>query len=144
MLSIATKLNLDFIQLHGRESAKVIQQLKAQNFKVINSVHISKTSDYEDLKTSKADLLMIDNRTTALRGGTGKQFDWTLRPKSKIKNLVLSGGLNEKNLSEGIRLFAPLLVDINSGVETKPGIKSKQKLISFFKTANRLRYVKNK
>ncbi len=144
MLGIATKLNLNFIQLHGHESVKVIHQLKSYKFKVINVVNIIKKSDYEALKSSKADLLMIDNQTTVLKGGTGQQFDWSLRPKFKIKNLALSGGLNEKNLSEGIRIFQPLLVDINSGVESRPGIKSKKKLISFFEKANRLRYGQNK
>jgi len=89
---------------------------------------------------SKADLRLLDHRTDHQRGGTGETFDWSIRPKGKLDNLVLAGGIDVDNVAEGIRLFDPLVVDVNSGVESRPGIKSPSKLKAFFAECDRIRY----
>ena len=55
---------------------------------------------------------------------------------------MLSGGLNVENIEEGIKIFKPLIVDINSGIETKPGVKSDKLMNEMFDIINRLRYEK--
>ena len=56
--------------------------------------------------------------------GGGRTFDWAaggiageLRELFREKKLVLAGGLTAENVTEGIRLFAPDIVDVSSGVE---------------------------
>lgn len=71
--------------------------------------------------------------------GGGKTFDWAdgrlagqLRALFGEKKLVLAGGLNVKNVSEGIRLFAPDIVDVSSGVERDYGSgKDEEKIYQF-------------
>jgi phosphoribosylanthranilate isomerase len=41
---------------------------------------------------------------------------------------VLSGGLREDNIREALAAVRPRAVDINSGIETAPGIKDHERM----------------
>ena len=56
-------------------------------------------------------------------GGGGKAFDWSLVPHNVPCPLVLSGGLNPANVTDGIRHVRPWAVDVSSGVESAKGLK---------------------
>ena len=53
------------------------------------------------------------------------------RTKNK-KPLILSGGLNEENITKALQTVAPAALDINSGVESEPGKKDHAKLTRIF------------
>ncbi|MGH8016074.1 MAG: phosphoribosylanthranilate isomerase, partial [Candidatus Zixiibacteriota bacterium] len=126
--------------IHGYDSARLVRQLIKYGVKTIESFHITKMSDYANARKSKAEIVQLDNRTKGPGGGTGQRFDWSIKPPHRIPNLMLAGGLNAENVSQGVRIFQPLIVDVNSGVEVSPGIKSAAKLKQFFKVCNGLRY----
>jgi phosphoribosylanthranilate isomerase len=144
VLRVARQLLLDYVQLHGHETAREVMLIKQSGYKVIKAFHLSSKADYGKLYSSKADLVLIDNATSELPGGTGERFDWGLVAPKKIGNLMLSGGIAIDNVEEGVKLFDPLVVDVNSGVETRPGIKSEAKLRRFFDKCNRMRYGRKK
>lgn len=135
LLGLAGRLRLDWIQLHGQESDAVIRKIQRGGFKVIKAFSIGKDTDWKRIASSPADLRLLDHGT----GGTGQRFDWKSYPSRKIDRLVLAGGINSQNVSSGIRKFRPLVVDVNSSVESAPGIKSKMKLEMFFRVVNRAR-----
>lgn len=56
-------------------------------------------------------------------GGGGKVFDWSLVPSGVTRPLVLSGGLNAANVTDGMLALRPWAVDVSSGVESAKGIK---------------------
>ena len=56
-------------------------------------------------------------------GGSGKAFDWSLVPQGVLLPLVLSGGLNPVNVTDGVLRIRPWAVDVSSGVESAPGHK---------------------
>ena len=56
-------------------------------------------------------------------GGGGKAFDWSLVPHNVPRPVVLSGGLNPANVTDGIRHVRPWAVDVSSGVESAKGLK---------------------
>ena len=56
-------------------------------------------------------------------GGAGKAFDWSLIPRDVGVPVVLSGGLNPANVTDGVLRVRPSAVDVSSGVESAPGIK---------------------
>jgi phosphoribosylanthranilate isomerase len=70
------------------------------------------------------------------QSGTGRTANWRLaRTLSARTQLLLAGGLNAQNVSDAIRQVRPWGVDVSSGVESSPGLKSSQKIHEFVKAA---------
>jgi phosphoribosylanthranilate isomerase len=142
VLRVAEKLRLDYVQLHGDESPTCIRRLQQRRFRVIKAFSVTGAKDYEPLYKSPADLCLIDNRIGQVRGGTGETFDWALRPSRRISNLVLAGGVSADNLAKGVELFRPMVVDVSSSLESRPGVKSALRMKRFFAKCDRIRYGK--
>ncbi|CAD5372401.1 N-(5'-phosphoribosyl)anthranilate isomerase [Rubrivivax sp. A210] len=70
-----------------------------------------------------AQALLLDTHVDGY-GGSGKVFDWSLIPPSVPLPVVLSGGLNPANVTEGVLAVRPWAVDVSSGVEIGKGLKS--------------------
>jgi phosphoribosylanthranilate isomerase len=68
--------------------------------------------------------------------GIGIACDWTrARALAQQTQLVLAGGLNARNVSAAIRAVQPFGVDVSSGVEGSPGIKSALEIGRFVQAA---------
>jgi len=65
-------------------------------------------------------------------GGSGKTGDWSgfaaLAVAHPEKTWVLAGGLSPENVAEARRQSGACFVDLNSGVESAPGVKDEAKL----------------
>ncbi len=85
--------------------------------------------DYSD-----AQALLLDAHVEGYGGG-GKTFNWSQLPPNVNAHLVLSGGLNAANVTDGIRALRhhglSLAVDVSSGVESAKGIKDAAKIREF-------------
>ena len=64
-------------------------------------------------------------------GGVGESFDWSLVPRGLARPLILSGGLDQKNVARAVRAVQPWGVDVSSGVESAKGIKDAGKMTAF-------------
>ena len=64
-------------------------------------------------------------------GGVGESFDWSLVPRGAARPLILSGGLDQRNVATAIRAVHPWGVDVSSGVESAKGIKDAAKMTAF-------------
>lgn len=79
---------------------------------------------------------LFDSYTPAY-GGSGHGFDHQLLSEvlaldvSERAALILSGGLTDDNLENAVRSIRPWAVDVSSGVEDTPGIKSANKIAAF-------------
>jgi phosphoribosylanthranilate isomerase len=68
--------------------------------------------------------------------GTGVPCDWTrARAFAQKTQVVLAGGLNAGNVAAAIRAVRPFGVDVSSGVEEKPGLKSAPEIARFVQAA---------
>jgi len=110
------------LQFHGNESNDFCKSFNKDFWKVIrvkdsNSINI--VSDYPD-----ASAILFENYTKGLYGGTGSVFNWSLLKNinKNDKKIIISGGINIENVDNAISVN-PWCIDINSGVETSPGIK---------------------
>ena len=115
---------LAIAQFHGDEAPEQCNQLGlpyiraariplgdgAASFDLVKYTH-----DY-----SQAKAILLDTHVEGYGGG-GKTFNWSLLPTNVNAHLVLSGGLNAANVTDGILQIRPrcktLAVDVSSGVE---------------------------
>lgn len=70
--------------------------------------------------------------------GRGIPGDWSAEYEevsSLNKPIILAGGLNPENVSVVVRKFRPFGVDVSSGVESRPGIKDRAKVLEFVRSA---------
>jgi phosphoribosylanthranilate isomerase len=64
--------------------------------------------------------------------GTGVPTDWpSAHAMARRTEVILAGGLSPANVATAIAEVNPFGVDVSSGVESSPGIKSPQKIASF-------------
>jgi phosphoribosylanthranilate isomerase len=77
-----------------------------------------------------AQALLLDAHVDGYGGG-GKAFDWSLVPLGVPLPVVLSGGLNPANVTDGVLRVRPWAVDVSSGVEAAKGIKDAQLMRRF-------------
>lgn len=76
--------------------------------------------------------LLFEGQTS----GSGRTADWqAARALAARTELLLAGGLNADNVAAAIRSVRPFGVDVSSGVESAPGIKSVQRIHEFVKAA---------
>jgi phosphoribosylanthranilate isomerase len=122
---------LDMIQLHGDESPEFCREFPA--FQIIKAVELKNDNDLNHTYSYEVAAILVDSRNAGLYGGTGKKVNWDLAHRVKNKKpLILSGGLNEKNIAEAMRTVTPAALDINSGVESEAGKKDHAKLARIF------------
>jgi phosphoribosylanthranilate isomerase len=68
--------------------------------------------------------------------GSGTVSDWSAaRRLARLTELVLAGGLDATNVAEAIGTVHPFGVDVSSGVEACPGVKSPLKIMQFVAAA---------
>src|SRR5690606_33709527 len=74
-------------------------------------------------------------------GGSGRSFDWSaltaVARSANARPLVLSGGLHVARVRQALAEVRPHAVDVSSGVETEPGIKSAEKMRQFAEEVRR-------
>ena len=68
--------------------------------------------------------------------GSGQTTDWDAAAELATRlELILAGGLNPGNVAAAVRHVRPFGVDVSSGVEAAPGIKSAEKMEQFVAAA---------
>ena len=137
----------DFVQLHGTETAARVAAIRARfGVPVIKVVAIAEPSDFATVAAfeAAADMLMFDAKPppgAAREGGLGAVFDWQmLKGRKFTRPWLLAGGLNVDNVARAIHLTGAPGVDVSSGVETAPGIKSADLIAAFTAAAKAARY----
>jgi phosphoribosylanthranilate isomerase len=145
--AVLAHVPLDIIQLHGSEPAERIEAVGlSTGCRVMKALRVEEADDLATLDeyAAIADLLLFDakppRRPDAIPGGNGLAFDWQLLAGLALtKPWALAGGITADNLAVAIDALRPTIVDVSSGVESRPGIKDPQKLRAFFDEVTRLR-----
>ena len=132
LVTIATEVNLDAVQLHVDEDEAFIQSLKERtNVEVWKAVQIRSAADAETWIDSSADMLLFDAYHKDERGGTGEVFDWSCLDEFE-RPFMLAGGIDSTNVARAIRTVRSYGIDISSGIETD-GVKDNEKITAFTK-----------
>ena len=124
---IVKEYKLDALQFHGEEDFKICNYFKNRQIEVIKAFAIDEQFDFNatDSYTSSCNYFLFDTKGKDA-GGNGVSFDWDMLEKYKGNTpFFLSGGIGLENIEKAISIQHPMLagVDLNSKVETAPGLK---------------------
>lgn len=145
--AVLAEAPLDLLQLHGSESPARIRALKARfGLPVMKAIKIATEEDIAaaDAYLGVADRLLFDAKAPeempgSLPGGNALAFDWQLiAGRDWPCPWMLSGGLSVENVAEAVRISGARAVDVSSGVEDRPGVKSPVKIAAFLAEVRRL------
>ena len=134
---IARHVGLDVIQLHGAEDPAKYRAIGLPILKavsVVDRASLVAAHAYADDVT-----VLVDARDPVRRGGTGRVADWRLaRLVASRRRILLAGGLTPANLAQAIRAVRPWGIDVSSGVEVSPGVKSESAIARLMREVRRL------
>ena len=146
ILDLATQLRLRTVQLSGREPPDMIAELRGLS--VIKAVRVSPATFATELSRWREQIDMLELKNvrgivletagTKQPGGTGVANNWAAIRKHQdagdfdgLPPLIVAGGLTPQTVADVVRQLGPWAVDVSSGVESKLGIKSRQKIEDF-------------
>ena len=137
--NVINNVALDYLQFHGEEEETFCTQFSKP---YIKAIRLKPETDLLEIisKFKSAAAILIDAWHPDIAGGTGKTFEWSLLnelPKENIPVIILAGGLNQENVNSAVHLIRPYAVDVSTGVEDSPGIKSAEKIRKFVTEVNR-------
>lgn len=152
----------DILQIHGPTAVGVLEQIRLPLWRAVS---VSEIQDLKQLHCGRKkgqtvpEAVLLD----AAVSGSGRTFGWDritdIQEKRKQKQefadfrqqltaqgirFILAGGLDSKNVAEGIRFFSPDVVDVSSGVEdTDDGVfcKSRAKIEAFVRAVRESEYL---
>ncbi|MBE8167416.1 MAG: bifunctional indole-3-glycerol-phosphate synthase TrpC/phosphoribosylanthranilate isomerase TrpF [Shewanella sp.] len=137
ILDAAQSLSLYSVQLHGNEDQAYIDELRVRFEKnnlstnIWKAISVDTVDDKIDQVASlSVDQKLYDSKSNSQFGGSGETFNWNTGIEDKQLSW-LAGGLNSENAKFAMQqgFFG---LDFNSGLESAPGIKDKQKIEQTF------------
>ncbi|HJX82852.1 MAG TPA: phosphoribosylanthranilate isomerase [Candidatus Angelobacter sp.] len=151
---LCQQINPSAIQIQTNVSDSDLAVVKTQfpNIGVIKTVHVYPDSSIDEVVglaemhfasgiISAINLDSREKRTSGRSGGTGVTHNWNISA-SVVKRVgtgtvILAGGLDSDNVRRAVESVRPHAVDVMTGVEEVRGVKSQQKLESFFAALRR-------
>jgi phosphoribosylanthranilate isomerase len=119
--AILDAVPLDVLQFHGTEEPDLCRSFARPYLKAVHMKDGVDLLEYAALYEDAAGFVFDSYWPGDLPGGTGRAFDWSrlsadVRAKLPAA-VILSGGLDPRNVGNAIREVRPWAVDVSSGVE---------------------------
>ncbi|GLX79832.1 bifunctional indole-3-glycerol phosphate synthase/phosphoribosylanthranilate isomerase [Thalassotalea insulae] len=133
IVELAQQLGLYAVQLHGNETPAYIDALTLQLPDGCQLWQAVAVEDHLPTLTANSEHYVLDGK----HAGSGQAFNWHALAASEqdLSSCFLAGGLGAENIDSALNqltnhdLFG---LDLNSGVEQRPGVKSPDKLTQVF------------
>ncbi len=135
--ALAADLGLDRLQFHGGEKTASLRRFPAA--RVVRALRPPAGARLPRRDPAPAaSAFLVDACSTERAGGTGLTGNWAYARHLRRfgKPVILSGGLNASNVRQAIRRVRPDMVDVSSGVESGPGIKSPALVRAFIRAVH--------
>jgi phosphoribosylanthranilate isomerase len=141
---VVASVDPDILQLHGEETPERVAEVRRRWGKpVMKAIKVKTAVDAEAALgyRGSADLILFDAHAPAdstRPGGHGTTFDWQALDGIEDRlgsAFMLSGGLTPDNVVEAIRITGARMVDVSSGVESRPGEKDPKLIRRFLRAA---------
>jgi phosphoribosylanthranilate isomerase len=138
LLSLAQATGLRGLQLHGASSAATARALSASGLEVWRVATIGSRDTLDEVLMQGregASVVLLEPLVTGPGGGRGIALDLTLAREATAvlagHRVGLAGGLTPGTVASAIEFVGPDIVDVSSGVEDAPGIKSPERVARF-------------
>ena len=136
--AIADLVGLDYVQLHGHESAEMARQ---SEHPVIKAYRYGDDFSVEEANAYPAEMILVDSYVRGAAGGTGTVFPWeeAAQEIARVRKPVLiAGGITAENAGKAMAMFRPFGLDVSGGIEEN-GAKSEAKIRAFMEVARKFR-----
>lgn len=134
--AIAALVGLDYVQLHGHETAETA---RGSERPVIKAYRYGDDFDVDAANKYPAEIILVDSYLQGAAGGTGTVFAWqeAAREIARItKPVLIAGGITVEKVGEAAVIFHPFGVDVSGGLEEQ-GEKSEEKIRAFMEAVRR-------
>jgi len=134
VLELMQEVKPDILQFHGDEPPHVCQYFKTPFLKAFRLKGAGDVAQIPRYLGGYCVGYLIDSFSDTDFGGTGKMLSPTLaRDGLQHPRGFLAGGLDCNNIEELVRDLQPYGVDVASGIELRPGIKSHELMAEFIR-----------
>ena len=148
ILKYIKRLDLDYIQLSGDEGVSYMEELKqaVPDIGIIKALRIKKdhrgdNHNIADDFLKYADHILLDSYHSEKYGGTGKTIYWQgVKGLLDPGRLIISGGLDNSNVSRALGILNPFGVDASSRLESSPGQKDLDRVHDFITAVREFEY----
>ncbi|MFN2381329.1 MAG: phosphoribosylanthranilate isomerase [Guyparkeria sp.] len=141
--TVVDQVGPELLQFHGSESGRFCRQFGRPYIKAVSAELDEEARRRVMQEHHTARGFLLDSHAVSGLGGTGHTFDWNRWPRDNGRDWrpwILAGGLSSENVVEAITALSPYAVDVSSGVEEAPGIKSAEKIHAFMRGVGHARY----
>jgi len=129
VLAVVRECRLGAVQLHGDEDPDAVRDLPVP---VIKTIKVREAADLERMAPYRVAAFLLDSPERWSEGEARAPIPWALVPdRAGGRRVILSGGLTPDNVAEAVRAVRPFAVDVNSGVEARPGHKDPERVRRF-------------
>jgi phosphoribosylanthranilate isomerase len=131
--AIAEQCRLGALQFHGNEAP---ESLAGHDRLLIKTIKVSRVEDLAAMDRYQVSAFLLDSPARWSEGEARAPIPWDLARKAAGPTpLILSAGLTPDNVGAAVRHCAPFAVDVDSGVEARPGRKDPDKVRRFIEAA---------
>lgn len=133
----AERCGLRAVQLHGKESPAMVQDLLREGLTVIKALFENGEPPIASADSYQPSACLVECAGGPLPGGNAMEWDWSAAANlARNRPVVLAGGLSAENVGRAVRAALPDAVDISSGVEDAPGKKNIDKVKRFLEAVS--------
>lgn len=131
--AVAEQCGLGALQFHGDEPPEVVA---GSDLPSIKTIKVSGPESLAAMDRYSVSAFLLDSAARWSEGEARPPIPWELvRRAAARRPIILSAGLTPDNVIAAIRLARPFAVDVNSGVEARPGQKDPEKVRRFIAAA---------
>ena len=127
--AVAEATGLLALQFHGDEPPEALADYRLP---VIKTIKVGDAADLAQLDRYQVAAFLLDSPARWSEGEARQPIQWELAREAAGKGrVILSAGLTPENVAAAVRIARPWGVDVNSGVEARPGKKDPDRVRRF-------------
>jgi phosphoribosylanthranilate isomerase len=127
--AVAEQCGLGALQFHGDETAEDLQEYRLP---VIKTLKVTAAADLARMAGYRVSAFLLDSPSRWSEGEARPAIPWDVAAEAaRLHPVLLSAGLTPENVAGAVRRVRPYGVDVNSGVEARPGQKDPARVRRF-------------